>query len=119
MQLIIYVMKIGTLRTKSMTVLESSVGWDSGAEDIDDDCDVFIMIFCCESLSKCLGGIWFLAIQKLRAWGDTPKKAATSLFRLRPWFIIRLFIISFTFSIIINYFCIFYLYIQFCLNKIN
>ncbi len=89
------------------------------SEFIDDYFGGFIMIFCCESLSKCLGGIWFLAIQKLRAWGDTPKKAATSLFRLRPWFIIRLFIISLTFSIIINYFCIYYLFIQYYLNKIN
>lgn len=102
-----------------MTVLESSVGWDPGVRDIDDGSEGFIIIFCCESLSKCLGGIWFLAIQKLRAWGDTPKKAATSRFRLRPLFIIRLFIISFTFSIIINNYCIFYLFIQNCLNKIN
>ena len=88
-------------------------------EDIDDDCEGFIMIFSCESLSKCLGGISPLAIQKLKAWGDTPKKAATSRFRLRLWCIIRLFIISFTFSIIIKYLCIFSLFIQFCLNKIN
>jgi hypothetical protein len=84
-----------------MTVLDSSEDWGPGVED-DDNCEGFIMMFCCESLSKCLGGISPLEIQRLRAWGDTPKKAATSRFLLRPWCVIKLLMISFTFSILIN-----------------